>query len=113
MGVIKFFSSSSNDCGCNKNTYAEFSPSPKMDNYDILKFEHIRDNLVVFINYKDVTNYEGNKILVYKDCTIRKLKQQELIDPHFAENKTLFSPIARFEPTDAGWVLAKSTAYYA
>ena len=41
--------------------------------------------------------------MVYKDCNIDKLKNQKLIDPHFAENKKLYSPIARFEPTIEGY----------
>ena len=113
MGAVKFFSSSSNECNNyfhNDNSVVEFSPSPKIENYDIIKFEHINNNLIILINYKDVDNYEGNKILVYKNCMITELKQQKLIDPHFAKNKTLLSPIARFEPTDYGWELAKTMA---
>ena len=109
MGAVNFFSSSSNDCN-NSKSYKEFSPSPKLENYEIIKFKHVGDNLIVFINYKDVTNYEGNKILVYKNCTIDELKSQELIDPHFSENKNMYSPIARFEPTDFGWELAEKIA---
>lgn len=104
MGVMKHFSSSSNDCGC--GDYEEFKPSPELDNYTIQKWTSMFGNLVVMIKYDDVPNYEGMKILVYKSCTIADLRRQELIDPHFAENKTLRSPIARFEPTHEGWGLA-------
>jgi len=104
MGVMKFFSSSSNDC--NNNNYEEFTPSPKIENYDIIKSTQIGDNLVVFVNYKDVTNYEGDKIMVYENCNLKKLVEQELIDPHFSLNKNMYSPVARFEPTEQGWRLA-------
>lgn len=105
MGVHKMFSSSSNDCSCNQN-YEEFKPSPKLDNYTIVKFNQVHRNLVVKIKYNDVNNYEGNKILVYEDFTIQQLKSQELIDPHFSKNIKLKFPIARFESTNKGWVLA-------
>jgi hypothetical protein len=115
MGVIKFFSSSSFDSSkecSSQSSGIEYSPSPKLENYTIIKSEQVGDNLVVFINYKDVTNYEGNKLLVYKNCTIQELIQQELIDPHFSDNKNMLSPIARFEPTDLGWELAILVASY-
>ena len=111
MGCIKFFSSSSNDRECYKYPDGiEFKPSPLLKNYKILHYVEINNNLVIFINYKDVSNYEGNKILVYKNCNLIQLTEQGLIDPHFAEDKTLFSPIARFEPTEYGWGLALFTA---
>lgn len=107
---IKLFSSSSNDCNCRTRTVVEqvpvFRPSPEPDNYEIVKHEHIRGHLVVMVHYKDVTNYEGNKVMVYRNCTIDKLKAQGRIDPHFSSNKKMYSPIARFEPTDEGWFLA-------
>lgn len=118
MGVIRHFSSSSNDLyngikhfssssnDNNNKNYEEFTPSPKIENYSIIKSVQLRKNLVVLINYKDVTNYEGNKIMIYENCTIEQLVKQELIDPHFSNNKNILSPIARFEPTDQGWELA-------
>ena len=77
-------------------------PNPKPDNYKIVKYEQIKDYLIVKIKYLDCTNYEGLKILVFKS-TIEKLLKQKLIDPHFSENKKFISPIARFEPTKEGW----------
>jgi len=38
------------------------------------------------------------------------LKRQVSIDPHFAENKYMFSPFARFEPTTRGWLAANKLA---
>lgn len=104
MGGIKHFSSSSNDCCCKPTVnYEEFSPSPKINNYKILEYRHSANGLTVFITYKDVSNYEGKKILVYENCTLTDLLNQELIDPHFSDNKQMLSPIARFEPTNRGW----------
>lgn len=112
MGSIKFFSSSSNDCCNNKKTisYERFTPSPEVHNYTIERWLNVGRSLVVKIRYNDAKNYEGLKIMVYKDCDIEKLKAQKLIDPHFAANKTLYSPFARFEPTADGWNAAIRTA---
>ena len=48
--------------------------------------------------------------MVYENCSIDKLLKQKLIDPHFSENKKMFSPVARFEPTTKGWELALTVA---
>jgi hypothetical protein len=109
MGMRLFGSSSSNDdFKFEDRRYKSFSPSPNPSNYEIIRHIELGKNLIVFIKYKDVTNYEGNKILVYKDCTLKQLTDQKLIDPHFSDNKNMFSPIARFEPTDTGWKLAET-----
>ena len=130
MGAFKLFSSSSND---NKSWLEDYTgrrglddkykkreevidqllkdkviytPSPLKENYEILRTEQIENYLIVLIQYKDVDNYEGKKILLYDNCSIEDLIKQELIDPHFAENKEMYSPIARFEPTNKGWDIA-------
>ncbi len=112
MGVCKFFSSSSFDHNQNDNIlYGPFrfqpSPNPDPSNYKIIKSEKINNHLIVLINYPDCTNYEGNKILVFEKLNIEELINQEKIDPHFSDNKNYHSPIARFEPSEKGWSLAK------
>lgn len=104
MGMNWMRSSSSYD-GCES-----FLPNPDPKNYSIMCYEQWRDNLVVRIIYHDCTNYEGEKILVFKGTNIQELKRQKLIDPHFSENKDYLSPIARFEPTRRGWVWAEEFA---
>lgn len=108
MGVIRHFSSSSFDpprCGDTKKE-VYYSPSPALENYTIVNHQQFGQNLVVKIKYKDVPNYEGNKIMVYRNCDIEALKEQKLIDPHFSENEEKHSPFARFEPTLHGWKIA-------
>ena len=108
MGVTPgLFSSSSFD---NKSQSLIGMPNP--ENYKIIKSAQIIDNLVIMIRYLDCTNYEGKKILVFKNCTREKLEKQKIIDPHFSENKEYHSPHARFEPTPRGWLNAKMTAQY-
>lgn len=83
-------------------------PMPDPKNYKILKYLEYYNHLLVAVKYPDCTNYEGVKILIYKDTTIDILRAQGSIDPHFSENSILKSPIARFEPSKAGWDLAVS-----
>jgi hypothetical protein len=85
-------------------------PNPDPTNYIITESLQIGNMLLVKIRYPDCTNYEGMKILVYEDMTIQALITQQKIDPHFSENKKYKSPLARFAPTDYGWVCAMMLA---
>jgi hypothetical protein len=65
---------------------------------------------VVLVRYLDCTNFEGKKILVFKDAN-QLLKELNTglpntlrLDPHFS--KSLDSPFARFKPTTEGWAFA-------
>jgi len=86
------------------------SPSPLSNpdpsRYDILRSEQVGKFLVVMLRYHGCTNYEGVKVMVYADCTLKQLCAQKRIDPHFAESKKFHSPIARFVPTEDGWEMA-------
>jgi len=81
-------------------------PNPDPSNYEIIRSLQVGYKLVVEIVYPDCTNYEGKKILVFEDCNINMLTAQKIIDPHFSNNKSYYSPIARFQPTNKGWELA-------
>lgn len=83
-------------------------PNPNPRNYSIQKVKTVKGCLIIKIKYHDCTNYEGVKILVYKGCTIEQLEEQQYIDPHFCENPKYHSPIARFEPTEHGWMYAET-----
>jgi len=85
-------------------------PNPDPCNYVLEKSEQIGSFLIVEITYSDCTNYEGKKILMYDGITIRDLRRQKSIDPHFSSNKRFHSPIARFEPTEFGWIMAQKLA---
>ena len=79
---------------------------PNPNNYYIQWHFQANNYLIVMMNYSDCTNYEGNKILMFKGITIDMLKNQKVIDPHFSRNLKFYSPIARFEPTLEGWSMA-------
>ena len=78
-------------------------PNPDPNNYEVLAAVALRGHLAIELKYPDCTNYEGHKILVFKNTTIQELMLQKTIDPHFSNNKNFKSPFARFEPTKEGW----------
>ena len=85
--------------------------NPNPLNFNIIRTSQIKNYLLVEVAYPDCYNYEGIKLLVYKDCTVGDIIKQGSMDPHFSENKTLHSPIARFVPTNEGWSMAESFVY--
>jgi len=106
---IKLFSSDSY-CSCEeiKSIDNKFgNPDPK--EYIVRHAYEIEGNLVLEIDYPSCTNYEGKKILVYKDITFDELmaKNKQVIDPHFSDNQDYVSPIVRIEPTALGMSIAK------
>lgn len=78
-------------------------PNPNPKNYEIVRYEQVNDHLAIEIRYPDCTNYEGRKVMVYRNVDLDQLRAQGAIDPHFANNPKFISPFARFEPTDKGW----------
>lgn len=112
MGVVKIGSSSSLDNkDSEKNNSNDNSPNPDPKKYRILREKRINDFIILKINYTDCTNYEGNKILVFKNCTLLDIvSQKEGVDPHFSNNEKIISPIARFKPDDQGWIMAEFLA---
>ncbi len=82
-------------------------PNPNPKNYEIINYTYQGKYLIVLIQYPDCKNFEGRKILVFRNIFIEDLwKQKEGIDPHFSDNDGFHSPIARFVPTLEGWEMA-------
>ena len=94
---MKLFSS----CSCG-STSSPQPPNPNPFNFTIHKIEEVGNYTIVLIVYPDCSNYEGHKILVFKDCVVKDIETANRIDPHFCKDCKL-SPIARFEPTRRGW----------
>lgn len=82
------------------------APNPNPSRYFIMETEYFDNATVLVVKYKDCTNFEGVKVLVYKG--VIELKQGQELDPHFQEQG--LSPIARFRPDDEGLMLAKDFA---
>lgn len=87
------------------------NPDPK--NWKLIRYHENSKFLVIQLKYPDCTNYEGNKILAFESISLADLINGRWIDPHFFEEsnlaidgKKIKSPIARFEPTDRGWLMA-------
>lgn len=79
-------------------------PNPNPKNFKITRCETGRTHCVVMVRYPDCKNYEGLKVLLMPINFEEVYKLKEL-DPHFCEGDHP-SPIARFEPTDKGWMMA-------
>ena len=80
--------------------------NPDPQKWTIKKSLQIENFLIIYVNYPNCTNYEGNKILVYVNLCISDLYAIGKIDPHFSDKKPQFSPIARFVPNEEGWAMA-------
>lgn len=91
-----------------KLTTTEYSSgNPNPGRFRIDRHEEIGDYLVLLVVYPDCRNYEGKKVMVFKDLKWAQINKFKTIDPHFSNNKEMTSPIARFEPTIIGWTHAK------
>lgn len=87
-------------------------PSPPPGNAVPSRFKILENysrgdtHIAVMVNYPDARNYEGTKILVYRNINIYRILNAGTLDPHFSDDGSL-SPFARFEPTVDGWAAAK------
>lgn len=108
MGTAKIFSSN----GSVSNTPFNNPPTwvgdtyPRSDMYEIVDTKGHGDYILAMIKYDHCPNYHGRKLLLFKDVTLETLKLAKKIDPHFHEGRPNLNPIARFEPTADGLVLA-------
>jgi len=83
-------------------------PAPNPARFEVKAAFQIGTALMVRVHYLDCTNYEGVKVLVYKNTAYEEFRGRETLDPHFAE--TGQGPFARFEPTGEGWEMAVDVA---
>lgn len=84
--------------------------NPDPENYEIVRTNQVGNHLVMLVRYPDCSNYEGNKVLLFKDTTLLDIKKQKVLDPHFCDNEDFISPFARFEPTTYGYNVALQLA---
>lgn len=85
-----------NCCLYSTNTTIE-ATAPNPREFSILESFQVGTTVVTWIKYPNCTNYEGNKVVVFKNTTIKNLERRKEIDPHFSSEVN--SPFARFEPT--------------
>ena len=79
--------------------------NPDIRKFKIIQYIKCGKYLMVRIRYKNCLSFKGDKILVFENISIKKLKKCDIIDPHFLEEG--LSPIARFRPTKDGWKIGK------
>ena len=91
--------------GCFTNSEVR-APNPDPSRWALIKINKYQHITVALVKYKDCTNFEGEKILVFKSSI--DLDESKDLDPHFSKDNT--SPIARFIPTDEGWNMANDFA---
>ena len=105
MGVVRLFSADSRDYAdpCASKEVVRVNSTPDPTKFVIRKKEIINGYPIIVVQYPDVLNYEGIKVLMYdKDFDLNLIKDR--IDPHFFKEGD--SPIARFVPTAAGIAMA-------
>jgi hypothetical protein len=77
------------------------APDPNPFEFTIKK-SHCEGGLTLaLIEYHGCTNYEGNKILLFRQDVVA-LASLTMLDPHFLETDEN-GLLARFVPTDEGW----------
>ncbi len=81
--------------------------NPDPFKFSVIATTEIGEYLIAKIKYPDCKNYEGTKILVYRNVKAGQLRNFNHIDPHFSNNPNFQSPIARFIPTEDGWNMAR------
>lgn len=95
------------------------NPNPDPSNFKLVDFEEIGQYLLVIVKYANCPTFEGKKVMVYENMKLREFLAFEVVDPHFGDSNSLKSvlnekkappPIARFEPTEKGIMLAKALA---
>ena len=99
MGMSLFGSSSLvNSFG---NDYASSCnvQDPDPEKFKIKDIMQEGNFVIAEILYPNCTNYEGIKIIVFNNATVKEIKELSIIDPHFLENNKVF---ARFKPTIGG-----------
>ena len=83
--------------------------NPQPYDFEVLLKELHGNTVLVKLRYPGCHSYGGVKILVYDDVQkFETLLATKVVDPHFLES--VYSPVARFEPTARGLEVARAFA---
>jgi hypothetical protein len=77
------------------------NPDPRR--FSVRRARQVGRHLLVEVVYPDCKNYEGRKVILYRDTPITALEGMRHLDPHFTDHRDGIVPFARLEPTDEGW----------
>lgn len=101
MGAMGFLHNSRpqsyDPCSCKKQASKDTTPNPNPAVYQIRKKYQAKFGgpVLVHINYPHCTNFEGNKLLIFRNNRVfDEMRNKNFIDPHFNDD----SLIARFNP---------------
>jgi hypothetical protein len=78
-------------------------PAPNPKRFKIVRAAALGEHLVVDVHYPDCTNFEGRKVMVFRNTRLEAVMGTLRLDPHFRETG---GPTARFRPDAEGWSLA-------
>lgn len=85
------------------------APNPDPRSFKIIRTEELGNFTLVELQYIGCTNYEGRKIMLLAGIGSIGLLALDYIDPHFGEEGSQpFQLLARFVPTNCGWVLGQT-----
>jgi len=103
---LNIFSSS----GLSKHLDESFqtTPNPIPSKFKILEIEQVNKFVIAKISYYGCSNFEGIKLIVFENSTIKEIESLDIIDPHFFESNKI---IARFRPTEEGKKLSLKMCY--
>ncbi len=103
------------NCSSNSNYYGGSSSSsvttPDAERYTIEDIEEVGSFLVVKVSYPNCRScaYEGVKVMVFENRTVKDAIKWKRIDPHFRKpspspiKTEAPTPVARFPASDQGW----------
>lgn len=74
--------------------------------FTIVKIEQLQNYTIVEANYDGCLSFGGNKLMLIKGI----YKSFEALDPHFLNEE--YPVIARFQPTELGWDMARASAEF-
>ena len=99
-----------------KELIEKTSPTPDASKFEIEDVEQVGAHIVLKAKYPNCAKcqYEGNKVMVFLNCTLKDVLKWRMIDPHFRSSKVVPkeapSPAARFPASPDGWVDALTYA---
>ena len=88
-------------------TSPDISGNPDPQNFKIIKTKTIEQNSLIYMNFPDCKNCEGDKILLINGMTAKEVRKLKKIDPHFTEELNISEAfvVCRFHPSNIGWNL--------
>jgi hypothetical protein len=96
------------------------SETPDAEKFEIEEIEEVGRFLVLKVKYPNCKKceYEGSKVMVFCDVTIKDAIKWRRIDPHFRDPKKAKlkteapSPVCRFPANESGWLHALDYAKF-